>query len=252
MSNNNRNQFEDAAELLKNASHTVAFTGAGVSVESGIPPFRGENGLWNKYDPIFLDIGYFHQQPKATWKIIKEIFYDFFGKAVPNAAHYSLAKLEHAGYLQSIITQNIDSLHQEAGSNVVYEYHGNCRDLVCTGCSSIYPANENIFNDLPPLCEKCDQVLKPDFVFFGEAIPEPARSKSMEEAQKADLFIIIGTTGEITPASYIPYEAKRNNCFIIEINTEPSAFTESIIDVFLQGKATVMMERLAALMIPTI
>ncbi len=241
-------KYQIAAHWIQTSSRTVAFTGAGVSVESGIPPFRGENGLWNKYDPVFLDIDYFHQQPRGSWLKIKEIFYDFFGKAKCNTAHITLAEMENAGFIHSVITQNIDNLHQEAGSKTVYEYHGNSRNLVCTGCSTQFPAYELDLSDLPPVCEKCDQVLKPDFIFFGEPIPEPARTKSMEEAREAKVFIVIGTTGEITPASNIPFEAKKNNCKIIEINTEPSKYTGTITDIFLQGKATKVLMKLAGIL----
>jgi len=243
--NNSTGQLNKALELIMNSSRTVAFTGAGVSVESGIPPFRGENGLWSKYDPGFLDINYFHHHPGESWRLIKEIFYDFFGKARPNEAHSALAKLEQSGYLQSIITQNIDNLHQEAGSREVYEFHGNSRDLVCWQCSKYYPSREIDLTNLPPRCPICNDVLKPDFVFFGEAIPEPARTNSFNEASQADVFILVGTTGEIMPASLIPYEAKRNNKKIIEINVAPSNYTRMITDVFLEGKATDVMQELA-------
>ncbi|MBN1847170.1 MAG: NAD-dependent deacylase [Deltaproteobacteria bacterium] len=237
-------KLRKTAELIKNSSRIVAFTGAGVSVESGIPPFRGENGLWSKYDPGFLDIHYFLQHPKESWQLIKEIFYDFFGKAVPNEAHFALAALEQSGYLQSIITQNIDNLHQEAGSKKVYEFHGNSRNLICQQCSRYYPIKKIDLNTLPPRCPNCNAVLKPDFVFFGEAIPEPANTNSHDEALKADVFILIGTTGEIMPASLIPYEAKRNNKKIVEINVTPSRYTHTITDIFLDGKATVVMQAL--------
>ena len=236
--------IEKAAELIKNTNHITAFTGAGISVESGIPPFRGENGLWNKYDPVFLDINYFYQNPLRSWKMIKEIFYDFFGKAKPNAAHIALAKMELSGYVNSVITQNIDNLHQEAGSKNVYEFHGSSKNLFCTKCSKIFPAKNIDLFHLPPKCEECGTVLKPDFVFFGEPIPEPARTNSFAETKKADVFILIGTTGEIMPASMIPIEAKRNNVKIIEVNIKPSNYTNTITDIFLEGKATEIMTNL--------
>ncbi|TFG64531.1 MAG: RNA polymerase subunit sigma, partial [Spirochaetales bacterium] len=114
-----------AAEKIRNALYLTAFTGAGISVESGIPPFRGKNGLWNTYDPQVLEIGYFWRHPETCWKGIKEIFYDFFGKAEPNAAHHFLADLEKRGILKTLITQNIDDLHFRAGSRNVVEFHGN-------------------------------------------------------------------------------------------------------------------------------
>jgi NAD-dependent deacetylase len=243
--NNSSDQLNKAAELIRYSSRTVAFTGAGVSVESGIPPFRGENGLWSKYDPGFLDINYFHHYPEESWRLIKEIFYDFFGKARPNEAHYALAKLEQSGYLQSIITQNIDNLHQEAGSKEVYEFHGNSRSLICQRCSKYYAAKNVDLTTLPPRCSNCNGVLKPDFVFFGEPIPEPAKTNSFNECLQADVFVLIGTTGEIMPASLIPYEAERNNKKIIEINVAPSSYTRRITDIFLEGKASIVMQKLA-------
>ena len=233
-----------AADLILNANHVTAFTGAGISVESGIPPFRGENGLWSKYDPSFLEISFFHHHPKQSWKLIKEIFYDFFGKAEPNKAHFALAELEKLGLVKAVITQNIDNLHQEAGSKTVYEFHGNSQRLVCTKCGTYFDVKEIDFSAEIPRCKNCGGILKPDFIFFGEAIPEPARSRSFEEAETADIFLVIGTTGEIMPASLIPTEAKRNGAKIIEINTEPSNYTRSITDVFLKGKATEKMQEL--------
>ena len=236
--------YEEAAQIIKNSKHVTAFTGAGISVESNIPPFRGENGLWNKVDPIFIDIRYFRAKPRESWVLIKEIFYDFFGQAVPNAAHYGIAQLEKEGYVKATITQNIDNLHQDAGSVEVYEYHGNSRDLVCLSCGWKTPAANLDLNLLPPLCSRCSEILKPDFIFFGEPIPEPAMSLSFQEAENADVFLIIGTTGEIMPAAQIPRIAKRNGAKIIEINIAPSAYTHQITDVFLQDKATVAMTKL--------
>jgi len=238
------NKIYQAVELIKRSTYTVAFTGAGISVESGIPPFRGENGLWSKYDPIFLDINYFHQYPVKSWQLIKEIFYDFFGQAKPNAAHFALAEMEKKGLLHSVITQNIDNLHQIAGSKLVYEFHGNSRNLVCKKCSKYYPVKKNDLLNLPPKCINCGSILKPDFVFFGEPIPGHANTNSFKEAINAEIFILIGTTGEIMPASIIPYEAKKNGKKIIEINIIPSVYTPVITDIFLQGKATSIMQQL--------
>jgi len=242
--NNKKDILYQAAQLIKHSSRTVAFTGAGISVESGIPPFRGENGLWSKYDPVFLDINYFYQYPEKSWPLIKEIFYDFFGQAKPNTAHYALAEMEQKGLLHAVITQNIDNLHQMAGSKQVYEFHGNSRNLVCQKCSTYYPVKEIDFSNLPPKCLKCGSVLKPNFVFFGEPIPVVANTNSFKEAEEAEVFILIGTTGEIMPASLIPYEAKKNGNKIIEINIFPSNYTSNTTDIFLQGKATVVMQQL--------
>ena len=239
------NRINEAVELLKSSKYSTAFTGAGISVESGIPPFRGPSGLWSKYDPVVLDLNYFYSHPKESWKVIKEIFYDFFGKAAPNEAHKVLAKMEKAGLLKNVITQNIDNLHQEAGSKEVYEFHGNSRELVCTKCNKRYEVNDLDFDNLPVTCPECGGLIKPDFIFFGEGIPPFAYQKSIEAAEKADVFLVIGTTGEIMPASQIPVMAKNNGAKIIEVNVEPSNYTYNITDVFLQGKATEVLSKLS-------
>lgn len=229
--------IDKAIEVLKKSKHTTAFTGAGISVESGIPPFRGPEGLWSKYDPQVLDIGYFHNNPYESWKVIKEIFYDFFGGAVPNTAHKVLAVMEENALLSAIITQNIDDLHQKAGSKNVIEYHGNSQKLICPHCNKQFKPDEIDFNKLPPHCPDDAYVLKPDFVFFGESIPGTAHLLSSKESQDADVFLLIGTTGEVMPAAMVPKFAKENGATIIEINPEESLYTNEITDIFLKGKA---------------
>jgi len=238
------NKIKEAVKAIENSAYTFAFTGAGISVESGIPPFRGENGIWGKYDPKVLELGYFHENPAESWKVIREIFYEYFGKSIPNKAHKVLAELESKKLLQSIITQNIDNLHQEAGSKEVYEFHGNMKKLLCTDCGHYYNVSEINLEKLPPLCPACNGLLKPDFIFFGEGIPPEAYQKSMEAAQKAEAVLIIGTTGEVMPAAQIPYIAKQNGALIIEINTKTSKFSHSITDIYLEGKATEVMGEL--------
>jgi NAD-dependent deacetylase len=237
-----------AVSLLLEARHITAFTGAGVSVESGIPSFRGKDGLWNRYDPGCLNIDRFCHDPQHTWPIVKEIFYDYFGQAKPNPAHTILAQWEAIGRIKCVITQNIDNLHYDAGSRKVWEFHGNSRTLVCLRCGVRYPVIDIDLSHLPPACHKCGGLLKPDFVFFGEGIPEPARSRSFEEADVADVFLVIGTTGEVMPACMIPALAKRNGARIIEINPEYSTFTGRITDVHVALPAGLAMERLNAML----
>jgi NAD-dependent deacetylase len=239
-------EYQKAADLIRHSRHVTVFTGAGVSVESGVPPFRGENGLWNEYDPIILDLKNFYKNPEESWITIKEIFYDYFGKAEPNTAHRVIARLEADGYVQAVITQNIDNLHQQAGSKNVFEFHGNSRELVCTECGAKYPVTEKILSGLPPKCKECGEILKPDFVFFGEAIPDQAEKLSFEEAEKADLFIVIGTTGEVQPASLIPVVARSKGAKILEINIKKSNFTDDITDLFIQEKASQAMKKIEA------
>ncbi len=240
-------RIEQAAEVISKARYASAFTGAGISVESGIPPFRGENGLWSRYNPEVLDINFFMHNPLKSWEVIKEIFYDFFGRAQPNGAHRVLADLEKRGIIKGIITQNIDNLHFEAGSRVVAEYHGTSQKLVCVSCGKEYDAGPELLDNLPPKCS-CGGLLKPDFVFFGEGIPKKALSLTSEIVSETDLMILIGTTGEIYPASFIPYEAKERGAFIVEINPEESAYTGKITDIHIKMKAVEAMEQLAELL----
>ncbi len=237
-----------AADALRHAQWASAFTGAGISVESGIPPFRGENGLWSRYNPEVLDINFFRRNPLHSWEVIKEIFYDFFGRAEPNGAHLVLADLEKEGIIKGIITQNIDNLHFEAGSSVVAEYHGTSKKLVCLSCGREYAADSGLLKNLPPKCS-CGGLLKPDFVFFGEGIPEKALALTSDILSKTDLMILIGTTGEIYPASFIPYEAKERGAVIVEINPEESAYTRKITDIYIQKRAVEAMRDLSSFLL---
>lgn len=236
--------IEKAAKIIKNSQHITVFTGAGISVESGIPPFRGKDGLWEKYDPYFLHINYFMNNPKKSWELNKKLFYNMFSETKPNKAHQVIADLEKEGYVDTVITQNIDNLHQEAGSKKVYEFHGTYRELVCMKCGEVYKFEEKMLEELPPKCKKCNGVLKPNYIFFGEGIPQKAYQGSIKEAKEADLFIVIGTTGEVTPASLIPHKASRNGATIIEVNVKKSNFTSKITDIYLKGKATEVMEEI--------
>jgi NAD-dependent deacetylase len=178
--------------------------------------------------------------------VIREIFFEKFKGARPNAAHMALTFLQEKGYLKEIITQNIDNLHQAAGSKDVVEFHGNCRRLVTIDHRYSYPVEEISLDRLPPRCPKSGNILKPDFIFFGEEIPHEAFVNSVRAAENAKLVLVIGTTGEVMPAGQVPVLAKQNRAKIIEVNTEPSSFTNLMTDVFLQGKATEVMETLIA------
>ncbi len=237
--------IKEAAALLRKSKQTTAFTGSGISVESGIPSFRGSDGIWSKYDPQTLELNYFFSHPEASWNVIKEIFYDYFGSAKFNMAHEVLARMEKEGMLKAVITQNIDNLHQEAGNTRVYEFHGNSKKLICTSCSARIDVFEDVFKNIPPKCENCEGLLKPDFIFFGEGIPQDVYQMSTLLAQNSDVFLVIGTTGEVMPANYMPVLARQNGAKIIEINTEHSRFTNEITDIYLQGKAGEVMGKLA-------
>ena len=226
-----------AAGLIANARHLVAFTGSGISVESGIPAFRGEGGIWSKHDPSILDIDFFCSNPADAWQAISEIFYQYFQGARPNPAHYLLARLEKKGMLSAVITQNIDNMHQEAGNTRVIEYHGNSKYLKCSQCGERYEISAVSLEVLPPRCKEEGEVLKPDFVFFGEGIPPEAASRSVEEVSMADVLLIVGSTGEVMPAGMLPSIAKSNGAVVIEINPNISNYSEYLTDLFLQGPA---------------
>lgn len=236
--------IEEAAKFIKNSKFTMAFTGAGISVESGIPPFRGKYGLWNRYNPKVLDLGFYLENPTNCWKYIREIFYDFFADAKPNDAHLVLAEMEKNELLQAIVTQNIDNLHQEAGSKTVHEFHGNSKKLKCLKCGKIFHAKDIDFENIPPKCDEDGEVLKPDFIFFGEGIPRLAYENSFADAEKAEVCIIIGSTGEVTPASFVPRTAKQSGATIIEVNPQESMFTNYITDIHLKGNASEVMNAL--------
>ncbi len=239
-------EIPKAVQLINQSEYIVAFTGAGISVESGIPPFRGTDGIWSKYDPSILDLDSYLTKPDLVWPVIKQLFFDFFADAKPNTAHKVLAKLEQAGKLQAVITQNIDNLHQEAGSKKVVEYHGNSKTFICT-INSTHIANfyEIDFDKPYPECPVCGELTKPSFIFFGEQIPTNAVLQSEQYASKCDLMIVIGSTGEVVPAAHVPFKAKEKGAKILEINPMPSTFTYSITDLSIKGKAGDVMGKLA-------
>lgn len=238
-----------AVEILKTSNYAVAFTGAGISVESGIAPFRGDNGIWNKYEEKLFEINYFKAHMQQAWDMLCDGFYKAAFDAKPNDAHLSLARLEQKGIIKAVITQNIDNLHQKAGSKEVYELHGNARRLHCVKDGSDYLIED--FNlDIAPKCKKCGSLLKPDFVFFGEMLPEYDMAASQKAVFQCDVMLIVGSTGTVYPAAALPMTAANNGASIIEINPYPSAFTERITDIFIQTKAAKAMMEIENLLIP--
>jgi len=229
-------QIAAAASLIRSAKYLTAFTGAGISVESGIPPFRGAGGLWSRYDPRMLELDYFLAHPDTAWPVIKEIFYDHFGMARPNKAHEVLAAWETRGLLKTLITQNIDNLHYLAGSRNIVEFHGNSRMLVCMACGQRVEAARALLEKLPPRCP-CGGVFKPDFIFFGEGIPQSAHARSQDAARRTDVMLVVGSTGEVYPAALVPRWASEAGAKIIEINPEASEFTGSVSDIHVPLKA---------------
>lgn len=230
-------EIRTAAKRLKSCRHVVAFTGAGISVESGIPDFRSADGLWQKYDPAeFAHIDAFYRKPERVWQMLFEM-YGMLRSAKPNSAHLALADMEKDGILKEVITQNIDSLHQKAGNTRVIEFHGHFRTLRCDSCGMRRKTEILAGKTLTPLCEKCGQALRPEFVFFGEGIPGQAYADADSAVKKCDALLVVGTSAVVAPASYFPPFAKKNGAFLLEINPESTPLSRKIVDVHIRESA---------------
>jgi len=229
-------EMKQVEKLLLEAEHPVALTGAGVSVASGIPAFRGAQGLWDRYDPLeYASIQAFKADPVKVWGMLLELR-QIIARAKPNPAHYALADLERMGRLKAVITQNVDNLHQEAGSGQVIEFHGNGSSLVCLDCGRSRPRDEVDFEVIPPRCG-CGGLLKPGVVFFGEAIPQEACERALAAVERSDLMLVVGTSALVVPASLMPRLAARNGARVVEINPEPTGLTRGLAELSLLGQA---------------
>lgn len=266
-----KNLIKKAAKDLSSSKHAIALTGAGMSTESGIPDFRGPDGIWTKdpeaerkaYDAYEL----FKKNPEEFWKqrldpnsAMRRMFEMFsqLDDSQPNPGHFALAELEKKGILKYILTQNVDGLHQKTGSKNVAEYHGAIKKFRCVECSKrLTPAELkldelSVNGKLPPRC-KCDGIIKDDGVFFGEPIPTDVRKLSEREALQCDVMLICGTSAVVQPFASLPLLAKygenrsifgvmftgdilKKKVTIIEINAEPTPLTNSISDYLIQGK----------------
>jgi NAD-dependent deacetylase len=227
---------ELAAALLRQGRRAVALTGAGISVESGIPDFRSPDGLWSRFDPgEYAHIRALRANPAKVWTMLREMEW-LISRARPNPAHLALAELEARGILLGIITQNVDNLHQAAGSKRVVEYHGNALRFRCDLCKAPHPRETLDFQQPPSYC-RCSGLIRPDVVFFGEAIPAAAQAEAEVLARECDLLLVIGTSGEVAPASYLPYTARESGAIIVENNLKPTRLTYTLTDHFLPGPA---------------
>ncbi len=231
--------LRQAAELLRSAGHWVALTGAGISTPSGIPDFRSENiGLWNYADPLEVaSLWGFYNQPERFYSWFRPMLRKAFA-AQPNGAHRVLAEMERAGRLRAVITQNIDSLHQRAGSAHVLELHGHTRTVTCLNCRSQGAADRLLADvlqggaGLP--CPECGGLLKPDVILFGEPLPYDAISAAQQAALACDIMLVIGTSLEVMPAADLPLLAKRRGAHLILINMTPT-FLDDKMDVVLRA-----------------
>ena len=223
---------EQAARLVVAAHHVVALVGAGLSVESGIPPFRGPGGLWTKYgEPDMLGYQRFLDDPKKWWEerisrsgAMQELI-DALAQAKPNAGHYALAELERMGQLQHIITQNIDNLHQQAGSVAITEIHGNRLKLRCITCNARWPLDQFPIDELPPKCPQCGGLVKSDTVMFGEPIPRDALDECINQTRMCDCMLLVGTSAVVYPAAGFPQDVKMSGGRLIEVNPNETPLT---------------------------
>jgi NAD-dependent deacetylase len=214
--------FDSIEDQLKNAKKIVFVTGAGISQESGIPTFRGNDGLWRNYDAMKLaTIDAFYENPKLVWEWYNERRKNIFS-AKPNLGHKAIAELEKFSQVV-VLTQNIDGLHQMAGSTKVLELHGSIVKIKCTVCDY---KDEILteFSDIPPLCT-CGNILRPDVVWFGEGLPQDVWEEAIFHANSCDVMIISGTSLVVSPANTLPIYAKQNNAFLIEINPDETVMT---------------------------
>jgi NAD-dependent deacetylase len=231
-----------AADLVRRAGKVIALTGAGVSTESGIPDFRSRRGLWSRYDPMeYGTLGAFRRDPRKVWSMLAELL--AITDARPNAGHEAMAAMEEMGRLRGIITQNIDGLHQKAGSRMVVEFHGSLASFSCGGCRKRYPLAKVQAMRLPPACQ-CGTILKPDVVFFDEAIPPEALAMTEELVGGADVLVVAGTSCQVAPASIIPGMVRQGGGGIIEINLSPAL--GQMADITLQGGFSATMSCLLA------
>jgi len=242
--------LDRAAELLSGRTRIVAFTGAGISAESGIPTYRGAGGLWGKYDPAkFASIQTFRENPATYWAFFRDLRYPILRDARPNAGHEALARLEAGGLLSALVTQNIDGLHQEAGSRRVVELHGNSRFVSCQQCGMTYGMKE-IYAQLTegkkavPTCLQCGGRLKTTVVLFGEPLPPDALKEAAEAIEDCDAMISVGSSLVVYPAALFPQRAAAGGARLIIVNEEPTPL-DAMADLAVGAKAGSFLPALA-------
>ncbi len=239
-----------AADLIRGAKKAVSLTGAGYSTPSGIPDFRSANsGLWESNDPMEVaSLSSFRYQPKKFFDWFRPLAARIYS-AIPNSAHVSLAQLEKAGYFFGVITQNIDGLHQRAGSQQVFEVHGSLDWLVCTSCYTRYPSQpfyKSFIDDcMVPVCPSCGYILKPDVVLFEEQLPFKTWKQAEEAAISCDLMLVAGSSLTVIPAANLPLYALENGVPLIIVNKTPT-YVDDRADVVIYGDLAEIIPRLAS------
>lgn len=245
------NSIQRAIELIGNAKHIVALTGAGISTPSGIPDYRSpKSGLWQKAeDMVEVASSYgFRHQPAKFYEWLRPLL-GVIRAATPNPAHLALAQLEAAGRLQAIVTQNIDLLHGRAGSRTVYELHGHLREIVCPACHYIASAADALdafmAHGVTPRCPRCRHVMKPNVVLFGDLLPRATLRAAQAATQAADLMIVAGSSLEVAPAGELPELAQAHGARLILINYGPTHM-DAVADVVIHSDVADVLPRLAA------
>ncbi len=245
--------IDRAAGMIASSNYAVAMTGAGMSVESGIPPFRGVDGLWTRYGTPPMDAySRFKADPQGYWhremnREIDEHILELrtaLAAAEPHAGHHALARMIRDGALKSVITQNIDGLDERAGITRLTEIHGNRSRLRCTGCSARRPLGGFVLDGPPEPCGACGGAVKADTVMFGEPVPEDTMREARRQTDLADCMVAIGTSATVRPASGLLWIAKANGARIIEINPNETKLTP-IVDLAVRGKASMAVPMLA-------
>jgi NAD-dependent deacetylase len=228
----------DARRILSSSHHTVAFTGAGVSTASGVPDFRSPGGVWSRYKPVSIQEFLASEAARRRYWEYKKDTFAAFARAQPNAAHLALARLETEGQLDGIITQNIDGLHQDAGSRIVLELHGTNRRVECLHCGRTFSALEIQERLLAgceiPLCDECGGPLKSATVSFGQPLPQEILARAFELATRAEVFLVLGSSLVVYPAAAIPQAAAEAGARLILVNREATPL-DSLASVVLRG-----------------
>ncbi len=241
----NEQDLQTLRQFIKESDRILAFTGAGISSESGIPTYRGYGGTWTKYDPEkYASIDYFRYDPSYFWRFFREVRMETMCNAQPNNAHLALAKLEQQGKLIAVVTQNIDGLHQRAGSQKIYELHGNTMRFYCIRCREYYnleTIRTLLEKEEVPHCG-CNGVIRPDVVLFGEMLPESALERSIAAAQSCDLCLVIGSSLVVYPAANIPMYAKHSGARLVIINIDPTPL-DGYADLVINSPASELMAK---------
>ncbi len=234
---------DDLIARLEASDDVTVFSGAGMSAESGVPTFRGEDGIWKKFRPEELaNFDAFMRNPTLVWQ-----WYDYRKTLIaglqPNPGHLALVEMESRHKRLSVITQNIDNLHRRAGTTTIHELHGNIERNYCTGCGKYFTNDELARGVDVPRCKACGSLIRPDVVWFGEMLPVIEWDAAVVAAERADIFFSIGTSSVVYPAASLPTMAKRSGAYVVEINIERTEFSHHA-DEVLVGKSGEILPRL--------